>query len=50
MELIHSLYARGVSGASFRSDPNDPWGGIQVHFFVDPETGFRILTEQHWVE
>lgn len=27
-----------------------PWGGIQVHFFVDTETGFRILTEQHWVE
>ncbi|NVJ20042.1 MULTISPECIES: hypothetical protein [Myxococcus] len=27
-----------------------PWAGIQVHFFVNATTGFRILTVQHWVE
>ncbi|NTX16066.1 hypothetical protein HUA76_35380 [Myxococcus sp. CA056] len=27
-----------------------PWAGIQVHFFVNVATGFRILTVQHWVE
>ncbi|MFY2558097.1 hypothetical protein ACN469_10735 [Corallococcus terminator] len=27
-----------------------PWAGIQVHFFVNVTTGFRILTVQHWVE
>ncbi|KFE68943.1 hypothetical protein [Hyalangium minutum] len=43
-----------IAGRTFKgchlSYSKGPWGGIQVHFFVDTETGFRILTEQHWVE
>ncbi|WP_228556880.1 hypothetical protein [Myxococcus sp. AB025B] len=29
---------------------NGPWAGVQVHFFVDTASDFRILTVQHWVE
>ncbi|MBZ4416721.1 hypothetical protein [Myxococcus sp. RHSTA-1-4] len=52
-EGLADLEAR-IAGRTFKgchlSYSNGPWAGIQVHFFVDTETGFRILTEQHWVE
>lgn len=52
-EGLADLDAR-IAGRTFKgchlSYSKGPWGGIQVHFFVDTETGFRILTEQHWME
>lgn len=27
-----------------------PWAGVQVSFFVDTASGFRVLTRRHWVE
>lgn len=50
---LANLEAR-IAGRTFKgchlSYSKGPWAGIQVHFFVDTETGFRILTVQHWVE
>ncbi|WP_164015056.1 hypothetical protein [Pyxidicoccus trucidator] len=43
-----------IAGHTFKgchlSYENGPWAGIQVSFFVDTQTGFRILTVRHWVE
>ncbi|MCP3144568.1 hypothetical protein [Pyxidicoccus xibeiensis] len=43
-----------IAGRTFKgchlSYSTGPWSGIQVHFFVDTASDFRILTVQHWVE
>ncbi|XXF79703.1 hypothetical protein P2318_08065 [Myxococcaceae bacterium GXIMD 01537] len=43
-----------IAGGTFKgchlSYENGPWAGIQVSFFVDTQSGFSVLTEQHWVE
>ncbi|ATB46186.1 hypothetical protein [Corallococcus macrosporus] len=48
-ELQARTAGRTFNGC-FISYGKGPWGGIQVKFYVDTVTGYRILSEQHWVE
>ncbi|QQR46045.1 hypothetical protein JKA73_07945 [Myxococcus xanthus] len=59
--LPETLYTDGLAelqartaGRTFKgcfiSYGKGPWGGIQVKFYVDTVTGYRILSEQHWSE
>jgi hypothetical protein len=34
----------------YMSYSNDPWSGNNLSFFVDPTSGFGVLTETRWSE
>ncbi|NOK00480.1 hypothetical protein HNV27_02520 [Myxococcus xanthus] len=47
---LQASTAGGTFKGCYISYGKGPWAGIQVTFFIDTVTGYRVLTEQHWVE
>lgn len=48
-DLAQQVTGRSFFGCYIGFSP-DPWSGYNRAFFVDTQTGYRVLTETYWVE